>query len=162
MLASGGALGMLAGGLALAALGLALLGRIHSGGSYPADVLGPVVLLGLGMGMTFMPLTASAVAGVPPADQGLASGLLQTAQQLGVALGLAVLTSVATATTQGLLGHRGGPPDPTAIQVALTSGYAAALRVGALLSLAAAALTILVLPPRHPAPTGFPNRLSEE
>src|SRR6266545_1772343 len=129
---------LLVSGLALAAVGLALLGRIHPAGSYTVEVLGPVVLLGLGMGLSFVPLTASAVAGVPPADQGLASGLLQTAQQLGVALGLAVLTSLATATTLGLLGHPAGPPDPAALQAALTGGYAAAL-------------ALLILPPR-PAP----------
>ncbi len=143
---------LLAAGLALAAVGLVLLGRIHPAGSYPVDVLGPVVLLGLGMGLSFVPLTASAVAGVPHADQGLASGLLQTAQQLGVALGLAVLTTLATATTQGLLSHPAGPPDPAALQAALTGGYAAALRGAALLALAAAAVALLVLPPPRPMP----------
>jgi EmrB/QacA subfamily drug resistance transporter len=144
---------LLAGGLTLATVGLALLGRIHPAGSYPTDVLGPIVLLGLGMGLSFVPLTASATAGVPPADQGLSSGLLQTAQQLGVALGLATLTSLATATTQGLLSPAGVPADPAALQAAaLTSGYDAALRGAALLALAAAALTMLILPPRHPAP----------
>jgi EmrB/QacA subfamily drug resistance transporter len=142
-----GARRLLAGGLALAATGLVLLGRIHPAGSYLVDVAGPIALLGLGMGLSFVPLTASATAGVPPADQGLAAGLLQTAQQLGVALGLAVLGSLATATTRGLLGHAGGPPDPVAVQAALTGGYAAALRGAALLALAAVALTILVLPP---------------
>jgi EmrB/QacA subfamily drug resistance transporter len=147
-----GARRLLAGGLALAATGLVLLGRIHPAGSYPVDVAGPIVLLGVGMGLSFVPLTASATAGVAPADQGLAAGLLQTAQQLGVALGLAVLTSLATATTQGLLssGHAGGPPDPAALQAALAGGYAAALRGAALLALAAAALAVLLLPPRRP------------
>ncbi len=138
---------LLAGGLALAAAGLALLGRIHPTGSYPVDVAGPIVLLGLGMGLIFVPMTASATAGLPPADQGLASGLLQTAQQLGVALGLAALTSLASATSQDLLGAADGPPDPAALQAALTGGYAAALRGAALLALTGAALTILVLPP---------------
>src|SRR6266545_3183463 len=58
---------LLVSGLALAAVGLALLGRIHPAGSYTVEVLGPVVLLGLGMGLSFVPLTASAVAGVPAA-----------------------------------------------------------------------------------------------
>src|SRR6266498_4060539 len=119
---------LLAAGLALAAVGLALLGRIHPAGSYPTDVLGPIVLLGLGMGLSFVPLTVSATAGVPPTEQGLASGLLQTAQQLGVALGLATLTSLATATTHRLLGPAQGPTDPAPLQAALTGGYAAALR----------------------------------
>lgn len=143
-----GATRLLAGGLALAAVGLALLGRIAPSGSYAVDVAGPTVLLGLGMGLSFVPLTVSAVAGVPPADQGLASGLLQTAQQLGVALGLAALTSIATATTQSLLGPAGNPADPAA----LTAGYAAALRGAAVVALAGAALAALVLPPHRPAP----------
>src|SRR6266540_1237274 len=155
-----GARRLLGGGLALAAVGLLLLGRIHPAGSYPAQVLGPIVLLGLGMGLSFVPLTVSATAGVPPAEQGLASGLLQTAQQLGVALGLAVLTSIAATTTQGLLGpgHAGGPADPAA----LTSGYAAALRGAALLALAGAALAVLILPPRRAASIQPPAHQSEE
>jgi EmrB/QacA subfamily drug resistance transporter len=157
-----GARRLLAGGLALAAAGLALLGRIHSAGSYSVDVAGPIVLLGLGMGLSFVPLTAIATAGVPPADQGLASGLLQTAQQLGVALGLAALTSLATATTRGLLGHGGGPPDPDALQAALTGGYAAALRGAALLALTAAALAMLILPPRRPLPIHSPAHPPKE
>jgi MFS family permease len=107
-------------------------------------VAGPAVLLGLGMGLSFVPLTISATAGTPPSEQGLASGLLQTAQQLGVALGLAVLTTVAGATT-GRLPDPGGP-------AALTAGYAAALRGAALIALAAAVLALLVLPARPPAP----------
>jgi EmrB/QacA subfamily drug resistance transporter len=138
---------LLAGGLALSAAGLALLGRIDPSGGYPVDVLGPIVLLGFGMGLSFVPLTASAMAGVPPADQGLASGLVQTAMQLGVALGLAVLTTMAAATTQDLLGHPTGPPDPAALQDALTSGYALALRVAGLLSLVGSALAIVILGP---------------
>ena len=147
-----GARRLLAGGLAVAAAGLLLLGRIHPAGGSTLDVAGPLVLLGLGMGLSFVPLTASATAGVPPADQGLAAGLLQTAQQLGVALGLAVLTGLAAATTQNLLGDAGGPPDPEALQAALTGGYAAALRGAALLALAGSALAILLLPPATKPP----------
>ena len=141
---------LLTSGLALAAVALELLGRIHPAGSYLIDVAGPIVLLGMGMGLSFAPLTASATAGVKPTDQGLASGLLQTAQQLGVALGLAALTTIATATTQGLLGP--APADPATVQAALTSGYAVALRVAGLLALTAAALAILLLPPSRPTP----------
>jgi predicted MFS family arabinose efflux permease len=151
---------LLASGLALAAAALELLGRIHPAGSYLVDVAGPIALLGVGMGLSFAPLTASATAGVKPADQGLASGLLQTAQQLGVALGLAALTTIAAATTQGLLGP--APADPAALQAALTSGYAVALRVAGLLALAAAALTMLVLPPSRPTPIPSPTHPRKE
>ncbi|HET6918333.1 MAG TPA: MFS transporter [Jiangellaceae bacterium] len=136
---------LLAGGLALAGVSLLLLARIHIDGSYHVDVAGPIMLLGLGMGLSFVPLTA-ATAGVAPSDQGLASGLLQTAQQLGVALGLAALTSLAADTTQSLLGQVGWPPDPAALQAALTAGYATGLHGAALLALAAAVLTILLIP----------------
>jgi EmrB/QacA subfamily drug resistance transporter len=151
---------LLAGGLLVAAAGLALLGRLQPAGSYLADVAGPIVLVGLGMGLSFAPLTASATAGVPPADQGLASGLLQTAQQLGVALGLAALTSVATATTQGLLGSAGPAAAQASLPAALTGGYAAALRVAALLALAAAAVSLLL--PAHPTTATTALRHLEE
>jgi hypothetical protein len=71
---------------------------------------------------------------------------------IGVALGMAALTTLATGTTQDLLGGTGSPPDPATIQAALTSGYAAALRGAALLALAGAALSVLLLPPSHPPP----------
>jgi len=108
-----------------------------------------MLLQGLGMGLVFMPVMVSAVAGVPPADQGLVSGILQTTQQMGVALGMASLTTVATATTRGLLGPAGGP---SGLPAALTSGYGAGLRGAALLALAGAALTVILLPASGPAP----------
>lgn len=157
LIAAVGAGRLAAGGLVLAAVGLGLLGRIHPGGSYAADVLVPLLLQGLGMGLVFMPVMVSAVAGVPPADQGLVSGVLQTTQQLGVALGMAALTTLATGTTKDLLGGTGTPPDPAAVQAALTGGYAAALRGAALVVLAGAALSILLLPSAQPAPDTNPD-----
>jgi MFS family permease len=150
-----GARRLAAGGLVLAAIALLLLGRIHPGGSYPADVLGPLLLQGLGMGLVFMPVMVSAVAGVPPADQGLVSGLLQTTQQLGVALGMAALTTVAAAIT-AVVGDAGPSPDPAVAQAALTSGYAAALRGAALVALGGAVLSML-LPSSHPVPNPSPD-----
>jgi hypothetical protein len=110
----------------------------------------------------FMPVMVSAVAGVPPADQGLVSGVLQTTQQLGVALGMAALTTVATATTQGLFGQAtGSPPDPAAIQAALTSGYADGLRGAALPQGASLDRHAPAVPGRQAAtrpPAGKPGR----
>jgi hypothetical protein len=152
-----GAKRLAAGGLVLAAAALLLLGRIHPDGSYAADALGPVLLQGLGMGLVFMPVMVSAMAGVPAGDQGLVSGILQTTQQVGVALGMAALTTVATATTQGLL----APPSRPAMEAALTGGYAAGIRGAALLALAGAAVAVLLPPassPIRPAETTAPSR----
>ena len=152
-----GAKWLAGGGLLLSGAALLLLGRIHPDGSYPGDVLGPVLLQGLGMGLVFMPVMISAVAGVPAADQGLVSGILQTTQQLGVGLGMAALTTVATATTQGLLARSSRP----AMEAALTSGFAAAIRGAGLLALAGAAVAVLLLPTSGPiraAETTAPSR----
>ena len=70
---------------------------------------------------------------------------------------MAALTTLATGTTQDLLGGTGSPPDPAAVQAALTGGYAAALRGAALVALAGAALSIVLLPPSQPAPNPNPD-----
>jgi EmrB/QacA subfamily drug resistance transporter len=81
-------------GMAIAALGLALLTRVHPDGSYIFDVLIPLAIMGAGMGVTFVSITAAAVTGVSHSDSGLASALLNTGQQVGGSLGLAILTAV--------------------------------------------------------------------
>jgi EmrB/QacA subfamily drug resistance transporter len=88
-------------GLAAAGmLGLAL--RLAPGSSYVTVILPALCVLALGMGLTFVSLTSSAVAGVPPEDAGVASALLNAGQQVGGSLGLAVLTAVSTARTTAL------------------------------------------------------------
>lgn len=128
---------ILAAGLILAAAGLGWLSGIEVEGSYLVDVLVPIVVLGSGMGLSFVPLMVSAVSGVPPRDQGLATGLLNTAQQLGIAVGLAVLANIAASVTAG-------SPGPEA--VALTAGYAAGLQGAAVFALVGAVLAALILP----------------
>ena len=91
-------------GPAIAGLGLLTLGlRLTPTSSYLGTVLPSLALVALGMGMTFVSLTSSAVAGVPKEDAGIASALLNAGQQVGGALGLAVLTAVSTARTTHLL-----------------------------------------------------------
>lgn len=85
------------GGLIIAPIGMFLLARIHPGGSYLWDVLVPLSVMATGLGATFVSLTAAAVSGVDHADSGLASAMLNTAQQVGGALGLAGLTAISTA-----------------------------------------------------------------
>ena len=83
---------VLPAGLLVLAAGLAWLARAPTGGTFLADLLGPTLLIGAGMGVAFVRITALASAGVPPADSGLAGGLVNATRQLGGAVGLAFLT----------------------------------------------------------------------
>jgi EmrB/QacA subfamily drug resistance transporter len=112
---------VLMGGLLLVAAGLVWLSRVPADGSYAADLLGPMIVAGAGLGFSFVPVTIGAVAGTKPHEAGLASGIINTSQQVGGALGVALLSTVAFANVNPLR------PDP----VALTSGFGDAFLVGA-------------------------------
>jgi EmrB/QacA subfamily drug resistance transporter len=90
-----------AAGMTLTILGMLLFARMPVGGSYASDVLPPMILASLGMGAVFMPLTLVATTGLEDEDQGLASGLFNTSQQIGGALGLAILSTIAAGRTHG-------------------------------------------------------------
>jgi predicted MFS family arabinose efflux permease len=94
---------VLIGGLALFAAGLVWFAQLPVHGSYLADLLGPSLLIALGLGFAFVPITILAETGVNDREYGLASGLLNTSQQVGGALGLAVLTTIATSRTNHLI-----------------------------------------------------------
>jgi EmrB/QacA subfamily drug resistance transporter len=89
-------------GLALFAGGLAWFAQVPVDGAYVANLLGPSLLIALGLGFAFVPITILAVTGVEDREYGLASGLVNTSQQIGGALGLAVLTTIATERTNHL------------------------------------------------------------
>jgi predicted MFS family arabinose efflux permease len=131
-----------------AAAGLAWLSRLTPTSSYP-DVLGPIVCIGLGMGLAFVPLTLTAVRGVRNEDTGLASALLNTAQQVGGALGLAVLATVAInatrnkATSLAVAGR--GHLTRADVQAAATHGYTTAFLVGAAIALVAFVISLTVI-----------------
>jgi predicted MFS family arabinose efflux permease len=129
-------------GMLLAAAGLLLLTRLPVDGSYATDVLPAIVLSSLGMGAVFMPLTLIATTGLDDEDQGLASGLFNTSQQVGGALGLAVLSTIATNRTNAAA----GPP-----MHALVTGFHWAFAAGAVLMLAALAVMVALLRSRHVA-----------
>jgi len=126
-------------GLAFAAAGLALFTQVPVGASYLSDLLPSMVLVGVGAGLSFPALMTLAMSSAEQTDAGLASGLVNTTQQVGGALGLAVLATLSTTHTNSLL-HEG-----TAAASALTSGYhlAWAIGTGLLLTAIAAALTVL-------------------
>lgn len=129
-------------GLLLAAAGLALFARAPLDGSFVADVMPGMVLLGLGAGMAFNPVLLAAMGDVASDESGLASGLVNTAFMMGGALGLAVLASLADARTANLV--RAGV---TALP-ALNDGYQLAFGLGAALMAVAALVGALLLRPR--------------
>jgi MFS family permease len=137
-----GARATLLPGLFLVFAGLALFARSPVDASYAVDVLPAMVLLGVGAGLSFSPLMTLAMSDATPSDSGLASGLVNTTQQVGGALGLAVLATLSTTHTHGLLS--GGASRPSA----LTSGYHLAFTVGATLVLGAIVLVVAVLRPQ--------------
>jgi EmrB/QacA subfamily drug resistance transporter len=110
------------GGMGLMTLGLLLFARAPVGGSFLVDVLPGMLVLGVGAAFAFMAVILASTTGVPENEAGLASGLVNTSQQMGGALGLAVLAAVAIAYTASVAG-----PQPAA----LNSGYHAAFLVGA-------------------------------
>src|SRR3954451_6691444 len=90
-------------GLVLVAGGLVWFAQISVGGSYLSDILGPSLLSAFGLGFAFVPMTVAAVAGVEPHESGLASGLINTSQQVGGALGLAVLAAISDSRRDSVL-----------------------------------------------------------
>jgi MFS family permease len=134
---------VLVAGLALVATGLLLFTGVSAHGSYLGDVLLPSVIVAVGLGLSFVPLTILAVSGATDSDAGLASGLINTAQQIGGAIGLAILSTIATSRTNDLLhaahGARG------AVAGALTSGFSSAFAVGAGFAIAGIVVALLLV-----------------
>jgi EmrB/QacA subfamily drug resistance transporter len=120
---------VLAVGMAFIAAGLVWFGQVSVGGGFLSDVLGPSLLAAIGLGLSFVPQTIAAVSGVDEGEAGLASGLINTSQQVGGALGLAVLATIANSRTDDLLASAGG--DPSAVPNALTEGFQSAFLAGA-------------------------------
>jgi EmrB/QacA subfamily drug resistance transporter len=140
---------VLIAGLLIATAGFVLLTRIDGHGDYASHVVPAMVVLGVGLGMAFVPITIAATAGVAPGDSGLASGLLNTTQQVGGSLGLAILSSVSTSRATSALAD--GSPLP----VALSHGFKGAFTIAAVLCAAGVvvALTLLPRPRREPEDT---------
>jgi predicted MFS family arabinose efflux permease len=143
---------------------LALALRLSPDSSYVSVILPALCVLALGMGMTFVALTSSAVAGVPQEDAGVASALLNSGQQIGGSLGLAILTAVSTARTDAIAA---GPPGSPAFVSALVDGWALGFIVAAgFLAMAGIVAGGLVRLPRTesaaaepaPVPAGQPGR----
>src|SRR4051812_8207005 len=118
---------VLAVGLVFIAAGLLWFAQVSTDGTYAADILGPSLLAAVGLGFSFVPVTIGAVSGVSESESGLASGLINTTQQVGGALGLAVLATVANTRTENVIASGAGG----GVKNALTEGFQSAFTVGA-------------------------------
>jgi EmrB/QacA subfamily drug resistance transporter len=130
---------LLAGGTTVTLAGMVWLSRVDVADAYLTSMALPMVLIGAGQGLAFAPLTNAGIAGVAPADAGAASGLVNTAHQLGMALGLAVLSAIALGAGTGA-----GGPEAVAehVRAALTGG-------SVVLALALLVVVLVVVPAGH-------------
>ena len=131
---------VVATGLVLSTAGYVVFARVSGHGDYARHVLPAMVLLGTGLGTSFVPITIAATNGVAAADSGLASGLLNTTQQIGGSLGIAILTSVSASRATSAL-HAGLP-----LPAALTHGFRGALAAAAVLCTLALIASLMLLP----------------
>jgi EmrB/QacA subfamily drug resistance transporter len=134
---------ILAGGI-LTTFGLTWMSQLPDHSDYPAHILGPLAVTGAGIGLMLLPLAAAATAGLEPRHAGLASGLFSMARQLGGAIGLAVLVTMAATATRH--GHLANPAAAT------VHGYRIALLTCAAVSLASVLITLLLPDPAKNAP----------
>ncbi|MEU6120838.1 MFS transporter [Streptomyces sp. NPDC047123] len=145
---------LMSSGMVLAAIGMALLGGLTVRAQYVPHVLPALLLVGLGMGLTFMPIYATATAGVRTRDIGVASALVNTVQQLGASLGTVLLNTVATGATSRFL-HAHPPAaarGDAALHDAVVHGFSVAYRCAAgvlLLAALVAGLTAGRRTPKH-------------
>ena len=131
-------------GLGIAVVGMLLFLRLSPESTYVKDILPGILLTSIGMGLTFVPLTLIATSGMPVDDAGLASGLFNTSQQIGGALGLALLSSFAASKTADVLSSTGGKPTQAETAQALVDGFHVAW-LGCAAFLAAGALLLFAL-----------------
>jgi EmrB/QacA subfamily drug resistance transporter len=138
-------------GIGLAVLGLVILRGAGVDGTYLGNLLPGIIPMSIGMGMTFLPLTLVATTGVSASDAGLASGLFNTSQQVGGALGLAVLSTIAATHTTSVLEGLSGAPSPQERSEAIVEGFQVAYLGGIGLLVLGAIVLVAVLRSRDMA-----------
>jgi EmrB/QacA subfamily drug resistance transporter len=130
---------VLIAGMASLSAGLVYFTQVSVGGSYLGDLLPGFLLIAIGLGFSFVPISIAALAGVRPAEAGLASGLINTSQQIGGALGVAILSTIATSTTSDAV------TSGTAVPFALTDGFQAAFMGATAIAVAGILAAVLLI-----------------
>jgi MFS family permease len=130
---------VLVSGMSLLTVGLLYFTQVDVGGSYLADLLPGFLLISIGMGFSFVPISIAALAGVKDEEAGLASGLINTSQQIGGALGIAALSAIATSSTTDAVATGSSLP------VALTDGFEAAFWAAAVVAFAGVLVSLFVV-----------------
>jgi EmrB/QacA subfamily drug resistance transporter len=138
---------VLVAGMTFLTAGVAYFTQVSPDGSYVADLLPGFLVIAVGMGFSFVPISIAALAGVKPSEAGLASGLINTSQQVGGALGIAALSAIATSTTTDQLASG------SARAVALTDGFQAAFVGGAIVGVVGILVALFVVRGRDIATT---------
>jgi EmrB/QacA subfamily drug resistance transporter len=131
---------ILATGMLFVALGLGWFSQVSVGGGFLTDILGPSLLAAIGLGFGFVTSTIAAVSGVEEREQGLASGLINTSQQIGGALGLAVLSTIATSRTDHVMAS-----GTASLPSALTDGFQSAFLGGAVIATLGFLATLILI-----------------
>jgi EmrB/QacA subfamily drug resistance transporter len=126
-------------GMSLLTIGLVYFTQVSVGGSYWRDLLPGFLIIGLGIPFAFVPISIAAFAGTRQDEAGLASGLMNTSQQIGGAVGIAILSTIATSTTNDAVS--GG----TQLPIAMTDGFQAAFWAGAAIALAGVLVSLFLV-----------------
>ncbi|SHN01360.1 MFS transporter [Actinacidiphila paucisporea] len=134
-------------GLALSAAGLLVLARLPVSAAYAPDVLPPFLLVGVGLGMSLVPVQIAAATGVPEQEAGTAAGLINTSQEAGGSVGVAIVSTVAYTR----IGHAMSGPGHPALRSARATGFHEAFLLGSGFALAALVVAVLLLPRVRPS-----------
>jgi EmrB/QacA subfamily drug resistance transporter len=138
-------------GMSLLTIGLLYFTQVSVGGTYWAELFPGFLLIGLAIPFAFVPISIAAFAGTRPDEAGLASGLMNTSQQIGGAVGIAILSTIAVSTTGDAVPGQ-GPPTADA----LTDGFVAAFWAGAAIALVGVLVSIFMVRGRDLAPQESP------
>ncbi len=130
---------LIAGGMAILAVGMLLFTQVSVDGTYATNLLPGFLIIALGMALCFVPISIAALAGVQQAEAGIASGLINTSQQIGGAVGIALLSTIAISRTENEVAAG------TAVPQALTSGFQLAFWVGAGIALVGVVAALVLI-----------------